>query len=68
MSKPVWNLIDDEMTVMKFTVFFERKFKIGERMCERFTLWDKAGKPVLESHLDNSGENKAMKEISESKD
>ena len=61
-TKGNWCLIVDEATGMKFSSFHETKNGMIEPVCEKFSKWSKAGKPVKVVRCDNAGENVKLEE------
>jgi hypothetical protein len=56
----------NERTGMKFSDFYETKDGMIEPTCVQWNHWKDAGLAVKFVHLDNAGENKKLKEHSES--
>jgi hypothetical protein len=67
-TKPNWRIMVDERTGMKFSDFFETKNGMVEPTCVQWNKWKNAGLGVKYVRLDNAGENKKLKERSESSD
>ena len=60
-TKPVWQILVDERTGMKFTGFYDKKSSIVEPTCQRLAyLETMAGRPVQYLRQDNAGENKKL--------
>jgi hypothetical protein len=67
-TKPNWQIMVDERTGMKFSDFYETKDGMIEPTCVQWNHWKDAGLAVKFVRLDNAGENKKLKECSESAD
>jgi len=67
-TKPVWRIMVDGLTQLKFSDFFAKKNEMVEPTCEQFMKWAQAGKAVQAVRLDNAGENKLLKRRAQSSD
>jgi hypothetical protein len=67
-TKPNWRIMVDQRTGLKFSNFFDTKNGMVEPTCEQLYRWKQNGINVDYIRLDNAGENKLLKQRSESKD
>ena len=49
---------------MKFSKFLKKKVDLGKEMCGMFYKWKKRGINIKYARLDNTGENKTFKKLS----
>ena len=61
-TNPVWRLVVDERSTLKFTSFHATKDDMVEPTCEQFHAWKYIGKPVQIVRCDNAGENKLLEQ------
>jgi len=66
-TKPNWRMIVDGRTGLKFSDFYETKNGMIEPTCEQFLNWKNNGIKLDKIRLDNAGENKKLKEVSNGK-
>ncbi len=67
-TKPVWRIMVDEKTQLKFSDFYKTKDEMVEPTCVQLKKWAQANKKVDVIRLDNAGENKLLQKRSDSKD
>jgi len=67
-TKPIWQIMVDKKTQLKFSDFYKTKDGMIEPTCEQLFKWQKTNKTVMYIRLDNAGENKRLQKRCESAD